>query len=51
MRFAVKYVSGYLGHGVNAYEREYCESEAAAHARAAELKAAGYYGVEVIRTA
>ena len=50
MRFAVKYVSGYLGMGINAYEREYCDSEAAANARAEELKAAGYYGVEVIRT-
>ena len=50
MRYAVKYASGYLGFGVNSYEREYCESEEAANARAEELKRQGYTEVSVIRT-
>lgn len=47
--YAVQWVSGYLGFGVNSYEREYFDSKDAAEARAAELKAAHYYGVEVVR--
>ena len=50
MRFAVEYVCGYLGCGVNEYRREYCSDEAEAHKRAEELKSKGYIGVEVIRT-
>ena len=50
MRYAVKYISGYLGFGVNAYERKYCESKEAAEELAEKMKAEGYIGVEVIRT-
>jgi hypothetical protein len=50
VRFAVEYVCGYLGCGVNEYRREYCSDEAEAHKRAEELKAKGYIGVAVIRT-
>jgi len=49
--YAVQWVSGYLGNGVNAYEREYCESKEAAENRAEELRAKKYYGVEVVRVA
>lgn len=48
--FVVEYVSGYLGWGVNQYEREYCQNEEEANKRAEELKKKGYIGVGVFRT-
>lgn len=50
VRFAVEYVCGYLGCGVNEYRREYCSDEAEAQKRAEELKNKGYIDVAVIRT-
>ena len=50
MRFAVEYVSGYLGFGVNKVEREHCGNEEEAHKKAEELKAKKYIGVKVIKT-
>ena len=50
MKFAVEYVSGYLGFGVNKIEREYYSNEAEAHKKAEELKAKNYIGIKVIKT-
>ena len=50
MKFAVEYISGYLGFGVNKIEREYCENEQKAYEYAEELKNKNYIGVKVIRT-
>lgn len=50
IKYGVKYVTGYLGFGVSQYEHEYgFESKEAAEARAEELRAANWYGVEFFR--
>lgn len=49
--WAVKYVTGYLGCGINEYERESFSTKEEADNRAAELKEHGWYGVEVVRLA
>ena len=48
MKFAVEYIGGYLGFGVNEIRRIYCKDKIEAEKKAEELKTKNYIGVKVI---